>query len=246
MPKELLYKKFAKYYDSIYSGMEYKKDVELIQWLADKYKKTDGNRLLDVACGTGSHAILLKDKYSILGIDKNIEMIELAQDKVKGAEFRIADMKNFELGEQFDVIICMFSSMGYNTSYVEFETTLRNFYKHLYPGGIFVFDTWFHKRAWIEGYMNLHTVIEDNLQLARVTQSRSKDNIGNFNMLFIVKDNGVIDFEIDQHKLLIIDVDKVKMLMEELGFETHVFMGYTRKLWEPNSKQRPYFCGVKK
>jgi ubiquinone/menaquinone biosynthesis C-methylase UbiE len=52
MSKELLYKKFAKYYDKIYSGMEYGKDIEMIQWLDNEYKETDGNRLLDVACGT--------------------------------------------------------------------------------------------------------------------------------------------------------------------------------------------------
>jgi SAM-dependent methyltransferase len=173
-------------------------------------------------------------------------MIELAQEKVKDVEFKIGDMKNLELGEQFDIIICMFSSIGYNLSYDDLETTFRNFHKHLRSGGIVVFDTWFHKRGWIEGYMNTHTIVEDNLQLARITQSCSKGNIGNFNMVFIVKDHGVIDFEIDHHELMIIDIDKVKALMDEIGFETHIYMGYTRKLWVPNSKQHPFFCGVKK
>jgi ubiquinone/menaquinone biosynthesis C-methylase UbiE len=245
MPKELMYNKFAKYYDKIYSELEYDKDVEFLEWLIQTHKKTDGNRLLDVACGTGNHAQYLANKFSVLGIDKSMEMLDIAKEKVKDAEFRLNDMRTFNLDEQFDVIICMFSSIGYNTSYEELEITLRNFHKHLHPGGVLIFDTWFHKKGWIEGFMNINTVIEDDLQLARISQSRSKENVGNFNMVFVIKDRGVIDFEIDQHKLLIIDIDKVKKLMKDIGFDTFVYAGATQEYWTKKTKKRPYFCGVK-
>ena len=246
MPEELMYNKFAKYYDKIYAELEYDKDVEFLTWLIDKHKQSDGNRLLDVACGTGNHAQYLVENFSVLGVDKSEDMLAIAREKVKEAEFRLDNMQTFDLGEQFDVILCMFSSIGYNTSYDQLETTLRNFHNHLRPGGVLIFDTWFHKRGWIEGFMNINTVIEDNLQVARISQSRSKGDVGNFNMVFVIKDKGQIDFEIDQHKLLIIDIDKVKNIMEIIGFTTEVYAGSTRELWTKKTKERPYYCGVKR
>jgi ubiquinone/menaquinone biosynthesis C-methylase UbiE len=245
MPKELMYNKFAKYYDKIYEELEYDKDVEFLEWLIQNHKQTDGNRLLDVACGTGNHAQYFVNNYSVLGIDKSEDMLRIAREKAKNAEFKLDNMQTFDLDEHFDVVICMFSSIGYNTTYADLETTLRNFHRHLHPGGVLIFDTWFHKKGWIEGFMNINTVIEDNLQVARISQSRSKGDVGNFNMVFVIKDRGEIDFEIDQHKLLIIDIDKVKDLMELVGFTTEVYAGSTHELWSKKTRERPYFCGVK-
>jgi ubiquinone/menaquinone biosynthesis C-methylase UbiE len=246
MSGELLYNKFAKYYDKIYSELEYEKDSEVLKWLINKHKHTEGNRLLDVACGTGNHAQYLVDKFSILGIDTSEEMLKIAREKVKDAEFKLDNMQTFDLDEQFDAIICMFSSIGYNTSYEDLEATLRNFHRHLRPGGVMIFDTWFHKKGWIEGYMSINTVIEDNLQVARISQSWSKNDLGNFNMVFMIKEEGKVDFEIDQHTLLIIDIDNVKAIMDSVGFTTEIYAGDTRELWTEETKERPYFCGVKR
>ena len=45
MAKEQLYKKFAKYYDKIYSKKDYKKEVEFIEWAIKKHKKSKGRIL---------------------------------------------------------------------------------------------------------------------------------------------------------------------------------------------------------
>ena len=84
MTSEQLYKKFAKYYDKVYYDKDYAKEVDFINWAVKKYKKSKGTRLLDIACGTGSHAALLKNDYSILGLDLNPEMLKLAKKKAKG------------------------------------------------------------------------------------------------------------------------------------------------------------------
>ncbi len=56
-----------KYYDDIYSAMG--KDYALKQTKShkfiQKYKRTDGNSLLDVACGTGTHAGFLSKYYKV-------------------------------------------------------------------------------------------------------------------------------------------------------------------------------------
>jgi len=245
MTKEQLFKKFAKYYDKIYADKNYKEEVKFIKWAIKKYKKSMDKKLLDVACGTGNHAILLKGNYSVLGIDISNEMLKIAQKKVKGVKFVIGDMKKLNLKQKFDVIICMFSSINYNTNYEELEKTLRNFYKHLQKGGIVIFDVGFNKESWKEGYIIIKTVVDKNLKIVRISQSRSKNSIFNLNFIFLIKEKGKFDFDIDQHKLGIFETNKVRKLMNKIGFKTFIYTDYTNKIWNKKLKKRPVFVGVK-
>ena len=88
-----------------------------------KHKKSKGRRLLDVACGTGNHAFLLKKNYSIVGVDISNEMLKIARKKVSGVKILIGDMKKLDLKQKFDIIICMFSAINYNVTYEELEKT---------------------------------------------------------------------------------------------------------------------------
>lgn len=94
---EYLYKKFAEYYDLCYSGKDYAKETNFLQNLIKKYK-INGKKILDVGCGTGNHALLLKKKgFDVTGIDLNKEMLKVAKKKSKSIKFLQGDMRNFDL-----------------------------------------------------------------------------------------------------------------------------------------------------
>jgi len=52
MADQAIYRDLAKYYDLIYTWKDYKKEANTIKQLIVAYKKTNGNTLLEVACGT--------------------------------------------------------------------------------------------------------------------------------------------------------------------------------------------------
>jgi len=54
-----------------------------------------------------------------------------------------------------------------------------------------------------------------------------------------------LDFEIDQHKLGIFETEKVRALMNKLGFKTLIYADYTHKTWNKKLKKRPIFVGIK-
>ena len=68
------YKELARYYDLIYPYKNYKKEAEDISDLISKYKRSEGDTLLDVACGTGKHLEYFQNEFSCTGIDLNQEM----------------------------------------------------------------------------------------------------------------------------------------------------------------------------
>jgi ubiquinone/menaquinone biosynthesis C-methylase UbiE len=56
MKQQAIYKELAKYYDLLYPDKDYKKESDKIRQIIKRYKKTGGNDLLELACGTGRHA----------------------------------------------------------------------------------------------------------------------------------------------------------------------------------------------
>ena len=70
--------------------------------------------LLDVACGTGGHLQHFAAQARCVGIDVDPEMVAAACTRCPGARIEVADMADFDLGERFDVVTCLFSSIGYS------------------------------------------------------------------------------------------------------------------------------------
>jgi len=246
MTKQQLYKKFASYYDKIYQKMDYKKESEFIKWVVKAYKSSQGNELLDVACGTGGHAYFLKDDFRVMGFDISEDMLEIAREKLPDIPFIKGDMKKMDLGRKFDVIICMFSAINYNTTLDELKITLNNFYNHLKDGGVLIFDMGINKELWIEGMVSVDTVVEEDFKLARICQSHLDDGIFNSSFVFLIKENGKVDFDIDEHKLGVFGMEDVVGLMKETGFDIFISSEFKDEEWQLESGERPVFVAVKR
>lgn len=245
MPEQQLYRKFARYYDLIYQWMDYPGETQFIKTMIEKFKKSKGTDLLDVACGTGNHAQYLQNSFKIVGLDINTDMMEIAKDKVPKMELILGDMKKLDLKREFDVIICMFSSINYHIDLNELEKTFKRFYDHLKDGGVLIFDLGFCTENWEEGRMLVDAVVEGDLQLARISQSRLYKGVFNANFLFLIKENGKMDFEIDQHQIGVFSTGEVENILEKIGFKTHVYKGFNGIPWDEKSGERPVFVCIK-
>ena len=99
-----MYRQLANYYDEIYYFKNYQKETDKIKTLIQRHKKSSGNKLLDVACGTGNHIQYLKQHYSVQGLDSSPEMLRIARKKHPEIVFHRGDMTSFKLKNRFDII----------------------------------------------------------------------------------------------------------------------------------------------
>ena len=78
-----LFDKSAPYYDVIYdaAGKNYKAESKRLDELIRRHKKSVGNALLDVACGTGRHISYLKSSYSAEGLDLDPGLLAIAEEE---------------------------------------------------------------------------------------------------------------------------------------------------------------------
>ena len=95
---------------------------------------------MEVGCGTGRiYLELLKNGIGAYGIDISGEMLVELKNKAKAMHLKpkvsAGDMRNFKLGERFALIIVPFRSFLYNLTTDDQLRTLKNFKRHLAPGG---------------------------------------------------------------------------------------------------------------
>lgn len=137
------YEALAPSYDDFTLGYGYKYET----WTATLLERAEqeglgGERLLDVACGTGFSFIpLLERGWQVTGCDISPAMVEAARAKVGDrAELHVADMRELpELGE-FDLVWSINSAMNYLLGTDELSATLAGMRRNLAPEGLVVFD----------------------------------------------------------------------------------------------------------
>jgi len=215
-----MYKKLAKYYDLIYHWKDYEKEAYSIKDLIKKYKKSDGNLLLDVGCGTGKHLECFIDDFSCSGIDINSEMVEVAKTKFKDVIFEQGDMIDFNLKTEFDVILCLFSSIGYVKTYSNLEKTMLNFSNHLKKGGVLIIEPWFTKSTYWVGTPGMTTYDGKDVKIARVNTTKIEGDLSLMEMHYLIaeKDEDVIHF-VDTHELGLFETEKTLDFMEKAGLK---------------------------
>lgn len=134
------YKRFAYYYDDVYEELDYTLWLDFI-----KPYLNPNSSILDLACGSGTLAILLKlNNYSVEGLDLSESIIEIAKEKAKmnhlQIPFYVGDMTSFALDKTYDVITCFFDSVNFLKTKEDIQNLLSSVNKHLNSNGLFIFD----------------------------------------------------------------------------------------------------------
>lgn len=134
----------APYYDELMSVVPYRMWVGYYLLLLSQ-QNVHPRRILDVCCGTGTMTeMLAKEGFEMTGVDLSADMIEVAKEKATKRNLEIcyhaADAAVFELGQTFDAALSFFDSLNNIIDPQRFEMALAQVFKHLEPGGSFIFD----------------------------------------------------------------------------------------------------------
>lgn len=139
------YTSLAPLYDKLMEDVDYEAWADYIDEVIQTHHES-AERVLEMACGTGSLALSLEDfgYYKILATDLSPEMIDVAKEKAEDSfsevRFDVQDFLNLTLTEKFDVIFSAFDSINYLHSSEEILDFLKQSSKLLNPSGILIFD----------------------------------------------------------------------------------------------------------
>ncbi|MBT3479664.1 MAG: class I SAM-dependent methyltransferase [Candidatus Marinimicrobia bacterium] len=112
-------------------------DIPFYQYWA---KEANGS-ILELACGTGRVAKPLLDKgYNYTGLDLSPVFIDHCKSKYPNGQFITSDMRDFNLGQKFDLISIPFNSFLHLYTEDEMNRCLKSAQNHLAKNGQFLLD----------------------------------------------------------------------------------------------------------
>lgn len=191
------------YYDAIYaaSGKDYAQEAERVQALIETHKRTPGNTLLDVACGTGGHLSYLAQAYVVEGLDADPHILQVARQKFPQIPFHLGDMAEFAIGRTFDVATCLFSSIGYVQTLPRLQQAIGNFCRHTAPGGLVVVEPWFAPGAMQPGHVHAVFVDRPDLKIARMSMTEIEGNRSILKFHYLIATKEGINHTTERHEL---------------------------------------------
>src|SRR5689334_16086798 len=171
---------YSNAYDHLYSDKDYNQECELVDRLLRTYGDNSVQKLLDLGCGTGNHALPLAQRgYEVVGVDRSAAMLEWARQKAAAgringqAKYYQDDICSFQVEQSFDATLMMFAVLGYQLENRQVLAALQTARKHLRPGGLFIFDVWYGPAVLREGPSERVKVIPtDRGQILRVASGK--------------------------------------------------------------------------
>ena len=138
------YQNLAASYDRLTNDVDYESWVDFAYAILEK-EGLKPRTVADLACGTGSATrILARRGYQVTAVDLSEEMLTEAMDKCADLEqlpvFVHQNLARLRLPRAVDMAVCFLDSLDYILDPADCAAAIRQTYKALNPGGIFIFD----------------------------------------------------------------------------------------------------------
>jgi trans-aconitate methyltransferase len=219
-----VFERSAHVYDLLYSFKDYEAEArDLVSVIRER--NPGAASLLDVACGTGKHLELLRVGFpDLAGVDLDAELLAIAQERLPDVPLTEADMRTFDLGRTFDVVTCLFSSVGYLRDEADLAEAVARMAAHLAPGGVLVVDGWVRPDAWWPG-TNVNALAEtaDGVAAARVARTWREGDRTVLDMRYLIAtaDHG-FEQEQERHELTLFSDEAYRAAFEAASLTPEV------------------------
>lgn len=215
-----IYDRHAVWYDAIYdeAGQDPDRDVAGILELVARHGTTPGS-VLDVACGTGRHLAAFRDRIAdVAGVDRSDAMLAFARERAPDADLTEADFRSFDLGRTFDLVTCLFSSIGHVADRDELGRAVGAMAGHVAPGGALVVETWLTpEMVDPDGRRDATTVEVPGGYVSRLGRSVLDGDVLVVEFAWAVATRDGIDSDVERHRMPLFTGDEYLAALEGTG-----------------------------
>lgn len=200
-----------------------------------------GDRVLDLCCGQGRHAVLLVAKgIAVTGQDQSADYLEDARraSDALGLELPLvhSDMRDIPFENKFDFVINMFTSFGYFDTEQDDQRVLVEIEKALKPGGRVLVDLL--NRDWViaNNEPSDRRVNDDGTVVIEHRNLNLETNRNEVTFTFIDPDG--TSREAFGHRIRLYTLDEVTAMMRKAGLEfEQAFGGFDSEPHTPGTRR---------
>ena len=214
----------AEYYDKIYSYKDYPGEVRKLRAIISRIVP-NALSILDVACGTGMHLVHLVNSFSCQGVDICEKLLEVARNRVPDVPLHHGDMTDFELSQEFDVVLCLFSAIGYVRTLEKARTAIECMARHLRPGGVMIIEPWFTRSTWREHTVHGMFINDPELKIARISTSFTNGNLSIFDLHHLIGTPMGTEHLVEHHELGLFEIDELQKAIDDAGLKAEFDSG---------------------
>jgi SAM-dependent methyltransferase len=230
-----LYNDQALLYDKLYSYKDYAGEAAFIKSLCNT-RSALKPKMLDLACGTGSHLQYFEKWFQTTAVDLNPGVVKIASKRCKNTSFVISDLASLDfsqLGSDYMLITCLFSSIQYITNPSDVATVFKQVHKLLRKNGKLVFDLRYAKEHWQPGHTVTSTYKDDEIEIAMFGESFLNNSIAKWEPALFWKQKGKQHFLVDDpHTIRVYSVTEINTILRETGFKVKLYAGFSAKPYD--------------
>jgi SAM-dependent methyltransferase len=220
----------AHLYDAIYRAFkDYAAEATAISTLV-RASHPSPRTILDVGCGTGEHALHLRSSHGFVvdGLDLDPGLLAVAREKMPDARFFEGDMATFDVGHRYDIVMCMFSSIGYLQTLERVAAALRCFRTHLAEGGVIVVEPWFAPGVLRDGPGSPRRAEAGGVRVERTSHTTVQGRLSTLTFNYRFEDASGVHVAREVHELGLFTHEEMMASFREAGLAaTHDASGLT-------------------
>ena len=238
------YKALAVSYDRLTNDVDYKAVVAFYEEIIRREGVTP-RTAGDLACGTGSVAILLAERgMQVTAVDLSEDMLTVACQKAAGMEnpprFVCQPLQALHLPRGVDLAVCALDSLDYITDPKDCAEAIKRVYKALNPGGTFIFDVNTpEKLRAMDGQVFIDE--DDDVYCVWRGEFDEETNICSYGMDLFQRDGDCWCRFFEEHREYAYSQQQLTAFLKDAGF-THIEVYGDRSIEAPGAgEQRIYF-----
>ena len=204
---------------------------------------------VDLACGTGSVAVLLAEKgLRVIGVDMSEEMLCEAAQKAEGLQnrpvFVCQKLQELRLPRGVDLAVCALDSLDYITAPEDCKKAITRIYKALNPGGCFIFDVNTpEKLQAMDGQVFLDE--DEDLYCVWRGEFDHKTNICSYGMDLFQREGQCWHRSFEEHREYAYSADQLTAYLKNAGF-THIAVYADRSFRDPEEGEQRIYIKARK
>lgn len=242
------YENLALSYDRLTNDVDYEATVDFYWQILDR-EGLQPCTAVDLACGTGSVALLLAEKgLQVIGVDLSEDMLCQASRKAqeRGADvlFICQPLQALCLNRGVDLAVCALDSLDYITDPEDCRKAIHRIYRVLNPGGCFIFDVNTpEKLRAMDGQVFLDE--DDDVYCVWRGEFEEETNVCSYAMDLFQRQGNLWVRSFEEHREYAYSAEQLKTYLKEAGF-THVEVYADRRFEAPGPGEQRIYMKARK